>query len=314
MISRKVLELLRQHKLYANLMKCSFVESELEYLGHIISADGIMVDPRKVAAVAHWRPPMNVGELRSFLGLATYFRKFVRDFAKLASPLYRLLRQDVSWAWSAVCQEAFNHVNQALTNAPCLAHPDFSKNFEVHCDAALSWLGAVLYQDGRPVAYESRRLTPAEVNYPTGEQELLTVMHALTVWRCYLEGAPEFRVVTDHKAITYLDNLPTLSRRQTRWAEFLLRFKFRWDSVPGTSNVVADALSQHPADYLAPCPITNALAVGGCLHPAHRCLPTLSLCALIGALRSAGGRSVAAGVAVSWKDKFVQGYTTDPWF
>ena len=145
--------------------------------GHIVSADGIKVDPRKVAAVANWAPPVNVGELRSFLGLATYFRKFVKQFASLAAPLYRLLRQDVSWCWADVCLRAFNDIKHALTHAPCLAYPDFSKPFEVHCDASLAGLGAVLYQEGRPVAYESRRLIPAEVNYPTGEQELLAVVH-----------------------------------------------------------------------------------------------------------------------------------------
>jgi RNase H-like domain found in reverse transcriptase len=96
----------------------------------------------------------------------------------------------------------------------------------------------VLYQEGRPIAYKSRRLTPAEVNYPTGEQERFAVVHALTVWRCYLEGAPEFRVVTDHKAITYLDNLPTLSRRQTRWAEFLSCFTFRCVDIIGNDQGV----------------------------------------------------------------------------
>ena len=248
-------------------------------------------------------------------GLATYFRKFVRQFASLASPLYRLLRQDVSWCWDQVCLEAFNALKRALTNAPCLAYPDFSKTFEVHCDASLAGLGAVLYQDGRPVAYESRRLTPAERNYPTGEQELLAVIHALMVWRCYLEGSPEFRVVTDHKAITYLDTLPTLSRRQTRWAEFLSRFNFRWDHTPGSANVVADALSRHPSDYTAPITLINACVLGGCWQPVQRCLPELPLCAHLCALRPAGVEGVSVtGSAGSWKRKFVDGYATDPWF
>lgn len=107
-----------------------------------------------------------------------------------------------------------------------MAFPVFTLPFEVHCDASLAGLGAVLYQNGRPIAFESRRLTLAEINYPTGEQELLVVVHALTVWRCYLEGGLEIRVVTDYKAITYSDTIPHLSRRQTRWAEFLSRFHF----------------------------------------------------------------------------------------
>jgi RNase H-like domain found in reverse transcriptase len=140
------------------------------------------------------------------------------------------------------------------------------------------------------------------------------VVHALTVWRCYLEGTPEFRVVTDHKAITYLDNLPTLRRRQTRWAEFVSRFTFRWDFVPGTSNVVADALSRHPSDYQVPCPIIQAVVLSGFWNRTqrHRCLTVRPLCALIGTLRAAGeGTASASGEGLSWKDKFVQGYAHD---
>lgn len=138
-----------------------------------------------------------------------------------------------------------------MTNAHCLAYPDFFKPFEVFCDASLLGLRAVLYQDGRPIAYASRMLTPAEVNHPTGEQDVLAVIHALKFWRHYWEGAPEFRVVTKYKAITYLDTLPTWSRRQTQWPEFLSPFYLRWDHIPGTSNVVADALSCDPSDYEA---------------------------------------------------------------
>ena len=146
----------------------------------------------------------------------------------LASPLHRLSSKGVAWAWSAACAAAFQAIKQALTTAPCLAFPDFSQPFEVHTDASLHGLGAVLYQNGRPVAFESRGLTPAEINYATGEQELLAVVHALTVWRCYLKGAPEFRVVTDHKAITYLDSLPTLSRRCVGPFQTRSRFESAW--------------------------------------------------------------------------------------
>ena len=233
----------------------------------------------------------------------------------LASPLHRLSRKGVVWVWSPACAAAFDAIKQALTTAPCLAFPDFSQPFEVHTDASLHGLGAVLYQNGRPLAFESRGLTPAEVNYATGEQELLAVVHALTVWRCYLEGAPEFRVVTDHKAITYLDSLPTLSRRQTRWAEFLSRFHFRWDHVAGKSNVVADALSRHPAlgsDYTPPCGFVNAIVASGVLAPSDSpCLPCRALSAVLRSGVTSGGGEPAS---LSWKDKFVQGYSVDPWF
>lgn len=320
---RKVLGLLREHRLYANLRKCTFARPELAYLGHIVSAEGIKVDPHKTAAITNWATPSSLSELRSFLGLATYFRKFIRGFARMAVPLHHMSKKGVPWAWTASCQRAFDEVKHALTNAPCLAFPDFSLPFEVHTDASLAGIGAVLYQNQRPIAFESRRLTPAEVNYPTGEQELLAVVHALTVWRCYLEGAPEFRVVTDHKAITYLDSLPQLSRRQTRWAEFLSRFTFRWDHVAGSSNMVADALSRHPVGYDAPHWMLNAVVVSGCLMSSELppCMPAVpvqhKICAVTRAMSSTTAVTPDVGESCpvsTWKDKFVQGYLADPWF
>jgi hypothetical protein len=161
---RQVLQVLRDHKLYAKLAKCSFGRSEVNYLGHIVSAEGVKVDPRKTAAVVNWPRPQGLSEMRSFLGLATYFRKFIRDFARLAQPLHWLTRKKVPWFWGAMHQQAFDAIKQALTEAPCLAFPDFEQPFEVHTDASIQGLGAVLYQKGRPIAFESRRLTPAEQN------------------------------------------------------------------------------------------------------------------------------------------------------
>jgi hypothetical protein len=282
---RQVLEVLREHRLYANLRKCSFAKPEQSYLGHVITAEGIKVDPRKTTAVTNWPRPTSLGDLRSFLGLATYFRKFIRHFAQLAMPLHRLTRKDALWQWTPECQISFEEIKRALTEAPCLAFPDFTKPFEVHTDASLAGIGAVLYQEGRPLAFESRRLIPAEVNYPTGEQELLAVVHALTVWRCYLEGALEFHVVTDHKAITYLDSLPQLSRRQTRWAEYLSRFHFRWDHQAGKKNVVADALSRTPVG------VDLVAVVASCCGAPDRtsfCLPLDSLRAVVCAVTRRG--------------------------
>jgi transposase InsO family protein len=329
---RQVLELLREHQLYANMKKCSFAKSEVAYLGHIVSSEGVKVDPRKTAAVYNWPKPTCLTELRSFLGLATYFRKFIKDFARLAMPLHGMTRKGVLWDWKSSCQQAFDAIKQALTQAPCLAFPDFSKPFEVHTDASLAGLGAVLYQEGRPIAFESRRLTPAEINYPTGEQELLAVVHALTVWRCYLEGGPAFRVVTDHKAITYLDTVAQLSRRQTRWAEFLSRFHFTWEHMAGASNVVADALSRTPVGYSPPNSLVNTVVVRSTrsyVSEGPPCLPNRSLRDVICAVTRAQGTPLAAeargmghesrppsggGEGMTWKDKFVRGYQEDLWF
>ena len=241
---RVVFGLLERYRLYCRLRKCTFAQKEVKFLGHIVGAGGVKVDPAKIATVAEWPVPANVSEVRSFLGLATYFRKFVQGFSTLVRPLTNLTKATVPWEWTPACQEAYEGVKYALTHAPVLALPDFRKPFEVICDASITGLGAVLLQEGRPVAFESRRLIPAEVNYLTTEQELLAVVHALQTWRCYLEGV-EFTVVTDHNPLTFLPTQPTLSRRQARWAEFLSRFRFKWEYRPGRKNV-ADPLSRIP--------------------------------------------------------------------
>jgi hypothetical protein len=139
-----------------------------------------------------------------------------------------LTRKDTRWFWTSECQEAFEKVKHALTNAPVLAPPELGKPFEVVFDASGVGLGAVLLHDGRPVAFESRKLSLAEQNYTVTEQEMLGVIHDLKTWRCYLEGS-DFTVVTDHCPNTFFDIQVNLSRRQARWSEFLSRFKFDWE-------------------------------------------------------------------------------------
>jgi hypothetical protein len=190
-----------------------------------------------------------VHQLRSFLGLVNYFRKFIQAYASTVSPLTNLLSTKAQWVWGPEQQSAFDAVKQALMQPPVLALPDFSKPFEVVCDACGTGLGAVLLQEGRPVAFESRKLSPAEQNYSTTEQELLAVVHALRTWRCYLEGS-EFTVVTDHHPNTFLQTQPHLSRRQAGWSELLQANPFTWVYRPGRQNV-ADPLSRHPVHQLS---------------------------------------------------------------
>jgi hypothetical protein len=239
-----VLRLLRDNHLYAKMSKCELNRPELKFLGHVVGQEGIKVDPAKTAAVSDWPVPTDVKQLRSFLGLANYFRRFMQGYSKLTQPLTRLLRKGVVFAMSDECLQAFEGVKFALTTAPVLAMPDYSKRFEVVCDASLIGIGAVLLQEGRPIAFESRALNSAERNYSTGDQELLAVVHALHAWRCYLEGV-ECTLVTDHCPLTYLKTQPNLSRRQTRWSEFLQRFTHEWQYRPGRTNV-ADPLSRSP--------------------------------------------------------------------
>ena len=252
---RLIFEKLRENDFKIKLSKCEFEKNEVKFLGHLVGEHGVKVDPDKTAAVANWSPPTNLTSLRSFLGLAQYFRKFIKDFSRIATPLTNLTKKNVPYNWTPQCQQAFDEIKHALIHPPVLALPDFSKPFEVVCDASVEGLGAVLLQDGRPLAYESRKLSPAEYNYHTGEQELLAVVHALKTWRCYLEG-PVFTVITDHNPLVHLNTQSNLSRRQTRWMEYLQRFTFNWLYKPGKDNVVADALSRHPnSDTLKLCVI-----------------------------------------------------------
>jgi hypothetical protein len=199
--------------------------------------------------VESWPVPVNVKDVRSFLGLANYFRRFIQGYSKMVAPLNNLLKEATQWVWTQECQAAFESVKHSLTHAPVLAMPDFSKPLEVVTDASGSQkggaLGAVLMQEGRVIAYESRTLNAAELNYTTTEQECLAVVHALKVWRCYLEGV-KFTVITDHCPNTFLATQPLLSRRQARWSELMQQYNFDWVYRPGRVNV-ADPLSRIPS-------------------------------------------------------------------
>ena len=239
---RLVLQILKDNQLYGRLSKCDFFKREVLFLGHVADKDGLRVDPAKVEAVKAWQVPRDVKEVRSFLGLANYFRKFIQGYSTMVAPLTHLTRKDVAFEWSPDCHSAFEGVKHALTHAPVLATPDFTKPFVVIVDASGDGIGAVLEQDGHPLAYESRKFTPAERNYTVGEQELLAAVHAMKVWRCYLEGG-RCTLVTDHNPNTFLKTVTTLSRRMTRWVEYLERFEYEWAYRPGRVNV-ADPLSR----------------------------------------------------------------------
>jgi hypothetical protein len=159
------------------------MKEELSFLGHRVSAEGLKVDPEKVRAVADWKAPTDVHGVRSFLGLANYFRRFLQGYSSMVVPLTNLTRKNKPWEWTDECQEAFEKVKHGLTNAPVLAPPELGEPFEMVLDASGIGLRAVLLQDGRPVAFKSRKLLPAEQNYTVTEQEMLGVVHAIKVWR-----------------------------------------------------------------------------------------------------------------------------------
>lgn len=245
---REVLATLRSHGLRAKLSKCEFWRPEVKYLGHIVSKDGVRMDPQKVDKICNWPLPKDITELRAFVGLANYFRRFIAGFGSLSAPLTDLFSAPrLPKEWPQAALNAFEQIKKRLTTDVLLRFPDFSKPFEVVSDASLNGTGAVLLQEGRPVAFSSKKFTPAERNYSTGEQELLGVVHALREWRCYLQSAIPFTLVTDHHPLTYLKTQAQISRRQARWIEFLEQFHFEWQFRPGKLNVVADALSRHPS-------------------------------------------------------------------
>ncbi len=243
---RLVLERLKQYNLYARLPKCHFNLPEVEFLGHIVGRGGIRVDPRKVQIVKDWPTPQSQGDVRSFLGLANYFRRFIHAYSVIAKPLHALTG-NVKWhpsLWNGACQQAFDLLKHKLCTAPVLAMPDFTKPFEVVADASKVAIGAILLQDGKPISFESRKLTPAECNYDTTEREMVAVIHALTVWRCYLDGM-EFTVFSDHEPLKYLSTKPSLTPRQVRWSQFMERFNYKWEYRAGRLNA-ADPLSRAP--------------------------------------------------------------------
>jgi len=210
-----VLQVLKEKKLYAKLSKCEFRLSEVGFLGHIISSSGIVVDPSKVDVVSQWETPKSVTEIRSFLGFAGYYRRFIEGFSKLALPLTQLTCKGKTFVWDTQCENSFNELKQRLTTAPILILPKPDEPFVVYCDAFKLGLGGVLMQDGKVVAYASRQLRIHERNYPTHDLELAAVVFVLKIWRHYFYDS-KFEVFNDHKSLKYSFDQKELNMRQRR--------------------------------------------------------------------------------------------------
>jgi hypothetical protein len=193
---RVVLQRLRDHRLYAKFSKCEFWLDSVRFLRYTVSSEGISVDPTKVQEVMNWKPPTSVHQIRSFLGLAGYYRRFILDFSKIAKPMTELLKKEIKFHWDDKCEEAFHTLRKLLTTAPVLAQPDSTKPFDVYCDASGTGLGCVLMQNNRVIAYASRALRNHEQNYPTHDLELAAVIHTLKIWRHHLMAPSVIFILT----------------------------------------------------------------------------------------------------------------------
>ena len=257
---REVLGILRQEKLYVKATKCAFGRGELGFLGHRVSAAGVAVDPQKVAAVRDWPTPTTNVDLRRFVGLCNYYRRFIDGYASIAAPLTRLCGPHAPWSWEAQAQDSFDRLKQCLTTAPVLRTFDPRRRCILTTDASELAISAVLTQPDdeglhHQVALESRKLTSAEQAYPAHVLELLAVVHALRVFRHYLlgSGAPhppgvlsDFTLRTDNQAVTWLRTKKDINRFLARWLDEIEEFRFDVEHVPGSLNP-ADPLSRPPA-------------------------------------------------------------------
>ena len=289
-----VLDVLQEHRLTMALHKCEFLKEELLFLGHIVSADGVKVDPAKTEAVAKYPVPTDLHRLRSFLGMANYFRRFIKGYAQMTNPLTDLLKKDRPWVWRAEQQSAFENVKTALTSAPVLAIPDWhdaETPYVLITDASYEGIAGVLMQHGRPIAYESRKLNSAESLYSPTELEMLAVVHCCKIWRCYIEGR-DVHVYTDHKPNTYFPTQAGLNRRQAKWAELLQGYTIEWFYKPGPQN---------PVD-------------GPSRNPVHDAPPESVLVAVLRAKNPVVPKMQAVSQAVTFIDRVKLGYTKDAWF
>ena len=226
---RLVFNRFRESGLKLKPNKCHFGQKKVKFLGHVISKDGVLPNPDKVSAIKEYPVPRSVKDVRAFLGLANYYRKFVKDFAKIAGPLHDLTKKGLKFRWSDACQSAFETLKEALTQAPILAYPDFPLEFTLATDPSDHDLGYVLgqVQNGREVviAYGGRKLLPAEKNYSVTEREALAVVAGIKHYQHYLYGA-HFKVLTDHSAVRWLMSLKMPCGRLARWALLPQQYDF----------------------------------------------------------------------------------------
>ncbi|GJY17322.1 putative reverse transcriptase domain-containing protein [Tanacetum coccineum] len=238
-----ILELLKKEELYAKFSKCEFLIPKVQFLGHVIDIKGIHVDPAKIESIKDWASPKSPTEIRQFLGLAGYYRRFIKGFSKIAKPMTKLTQKKVKFEWGDKQETLFQLIKQKLCSALILALPEGSEDFIVYCDASIKGLGVVLMQREKVIAYASRQLKIHEKNYTTHDFEHGAVVFTLKIWRHYMHGT-KCMVFIDHKSLQHILNQKKLNMRQRRWLELLIDYDFDIRYHSGKANVVADALSR----------------------------------------------------------------------
>ncbi len=249
---RLILERLLKHHLYVKLEKCEFDVTEIDFIGHHLSGSGISMEKNKLETILDWPLPENTKHIQQFMGLCNYYRRFIKDFSKIASPLTRLLKKNIPFEMNNAAISAFNKLKDSFKSAGLLRHADPNKPFIVEADSSNFAIGSVLLQefDGclHPVSFHSRALTNAERNYPIYDKELLAIKEAFLTWRHHLEGAKhQITVLSDHRNLLFERKPEHLSQRHIRWSIFFSRFDFIIKFKPGSKNR-ADCLSRRP-DY-----------------------------------------------------------------
>ncbi|PRP79435.1 retrotransposable element protein [Planoprotostelium fungivorum] len=251
----EVLRRLQEHKLAVNAKKCEWHKSSVDFLGYIVSADGIGMCPDRVQAIRNWQVPKNVSDLRSFLGFTNFYRGFIPKYSDITVDLTTLFKKDQPWNWTMHCQQAFDIRKSTFESAQIIRHFDPSLPLTLETDAldfAISGILTQPYEDGsHPIAFYSRKLQPAELNYDVHDKELLAIIESLSAWRHWCQGTYKpLQIITDHKNLKYFMTTKELNRRQVRWAQFLADFNFTLEHRAGAQNGKADILSRRPQDAI----------------------------------------------------------------
>lgn len=242
---RQVMDAVRTSGMKLKAKKCEIGSDSVIFLGHRLSKEGISVVESKVEAITSWPLPRNPSDVRTFLGLVNYYRRFIKDCGKIARPLVELTKKNNVWKWGATQYRAFAQLQKALVDPPVLAVPQHGIPYRLDTDASDTTVGSVLSQNERPIAYFSKSLTKSQQNYSVTERELLAVILSVQRFRHYVLGS-ELEIVTDHSAILGLINNPTVSGRLARWQCILSEFDFRLTHRKGNHHQNADALSRRP--------------------------------------------------------------------